>query len=151
MNHKHDGPVIELVTCKAAIINHKGQLLLLRRTEDAPRRPLEWDLAGGLWEKGSENFEQALKREVHEETGMDVRELWLHRAIPELMPDKTFSLRLLYIAKVGHDKVELSSEHDMFTWAGIHDIDVYELPLHQHAVAVAALKQFDKEPDRATS
>lgn len=60
-----------LVRCVGGILfDARGRLLVIRRGHD-PGRGL-WSLPGGRVETG-ETDEQALIREMHEETGLDVR------------------------------------------------------------------------------
>jgi ADP-ribose pyrophosphatase YjhB (NUDIX family) len=63
-----------LVGVGAVIWNADGQVLLIRRTK-APGAG-HWSLPGGKVERG-ETLEQALRREVREETGLEVEILGL--------------------------------------------------------------------------
>ena len=54
-----------LVSVAALISNDKGEILLV----NSPRR--DWEYPGGIIEPG-ETFEQALKREVREESGVEI-------------------------------------------------------------------------------
>lgn len=59
-------------TVVKALITHKGKVLLGRKEEDE-EHPIggEWHLLGGHLE-GGEQFEDAIEREVEEETGLEV-------------------------------------------------------------------------------
>jgi 8-oxo-dGTP diphosphatase len=54
----------------AIIRNSKGEVLLGKRNKDSLTYPEFWGLPGGLIEYG-ETVEQAIKRELHEELGVD--------------------------------------------------------------------------------
>ncbi len=54
----------------AIIRNSKGEILLGKRRKDSFTYPDFWGLPGGLIEYG-ETVEQAIKRELHEELGVD--------------------------------------------------------------------------------
>lgn len=53
----------------ACIVNSDGKILLQKRGDEGNRG--KWGLPGGAWEEG-ESAETAIKREVKEETGLDV-------------------------------------------------------------------------------
>jgi ADP-ribose pyrophosphatase YjhB (NUDIX family) len=55
------------VSVAAAIVNDDGRLLAIRRRDNG-----RWEPPGGILEL-NETIEDGLKREVHEETGLDVR------------------------------------------------------------------------------
>ena len=59
MKHNH------FVSCAALVTNEKGEILLV----NSPLRG--WEYPGGLIEPG-ETFQQALKREVWEESGVEI-------------------------------------------------------------------------------
>jgi 8-oxo-dGTP diphosphatase len=56
----------------AIIVNGAGELLLLRRSLSTLRWPGKWGIAGGGMEQG-ETPDQALRRELLEELGPDIR------------------------------------------------------------------------------
>lgn len=60
-----------LVTAGVLILDHAGRVLLLRRSDDGL-----WDIPGGAMEPG-ECLEDAARREVREETGLELGQLAL--------------------------------------------------------------------------
>jgi len=56
----------------AVIVNNDNKILLLKRGEKAPWMPSKWSLVGGGIEKG-ETPQQAVEREIEEETGLEVK------------------------------------------------------------------------------
>jgi 8-oxo-dGTP diphosphatase len=66
-----NGATPRVVPCVGAVVHDPaGRLLMIKRAHD-PHRGL-WSLPGGRIEPG-ESPEQAVQREVREETGLDVR------------------------------------------------------------------------------
>lgn len=62
----------ERVVATLVLYNDKKQILLQHRSEDAPRWPGYWALFGGGVE-GNETVEEALRRELLEEIGYEVK------------------------------------------------------------------------------
>ncbi len=64
------------------LVDPRGWLLLQERDEHAPVAPEQWGLVGGHVEEG-EGWEEALAREVEEETGLRVEglELWFDELV----------------------------------------------------------------------
>ena len=62
--------IYDFRTVVKALITHRGKILIGQK-EDDPEHPIggEWHFLGGHIEKG-EQFEEAVKREVEEETGL---------------------------------------------------------------------------------
>jgi len=64
-------PITPLLTVDAVIRTPKGVVLIRRRNI-----PFGWALPGGFVEVG-ETVENAVKREAFEETGLNIRDIWL--------------------------------------------------------------------------
>lgn len=104
------------VTQKAVLVREDGNILALRRSATCPRRPLAWDLPGGIVEYG-EDLTESLKREVCEETGVVVKDLKLLDVVGFTIPEGEYWISIGYIARVPQDTtVTPSSEHDQFAW-----------------------------------
>lgn len=114
------------ITVKAVVINRSGKVLLLKRAEDEITNKNLWDLPGGGIEAG-ETIEEALVREVREETGFEVA---LGNLIKVSEFDKSHScflaekrgLRFIVRYDGGDDKPILSQkEHNEFGWFEIDE------------------------------
>jgi len=71
---------VKPVEVVAGLIFCDGQVLVCQRKENAPF-PLKWEFPGGKVEKG-EGYENALRRELREELGIEMRaakEVFWHR------------------------------------------------------------------------
>ena len=59
------------IGAKVVLLAPDGETLLLRRSATDTRRPLEWDLAGGMVDEG-EDYISAAVRETLEEAGITI-------------------------------------------------------------------------------
>ena len=78
------------------VIANRGRLLVLKRSELTNYRPGAWDLPGGHLSLG-ESAEDGLRREIKEETSLDVsveRLLGLHNMIHEPYMQALYACRL---------------------------------------------------------
>ena len=77
-----------------ALIEHKGKFLVTRRSEVNDYLPLTWDVPGGTADAG-ESIEEALAREIKEETGLKVdviRPLHIYTNLSQLPQRQTFQI-----------------------------------------------------------
>lgn len=103
------------VSTKALVINKDGKILGLRRSETHPHKPFQWDLPGGLVEEG-EDLIEAIKREIKEETDLDVEDVSLLHAIAGKSSGGDYIITIAYRAFSKSDEVKISWEHDQFEW-----------------------------------
>ncbi len=104
---------------KAAI--RKGEkFLVLRRAPDAHVYPNCWDFPGGRLEQG-ENPHKGLKREVKEETNLDIENQEPLFLFSE-KSDSTNRLYIVYKCDLASEDLKLSKEHTDFKWATKEEI-----------------------------
>lgn len=109
-----------LLVSQKALIKEQGRLLILKNTTDNP----QWELPGGLLEI-EEDMEFGLKREVKEETGIEISveklvvtwDHWLKSF--KFKDNKVLDIRVIGLAyfcsKTG-GKIKLSHEHSQYKW-----------------------------------
>lgn len=100
-----------------AIVHHDGEVLVLQNSHDDPKTYArgKWELPGGWVEAHDEHEEAAVKREVAEETGLDVaveREL---ERVRVARGDRAADCQY-YLARAPGRDVTLSGEHQDARW-----------------------------------
>ncbi|MDO5836954.1 MAG: NUDIX domain-containing protein [Methanobacterium sp.] len=113
------------LSVRVFLVNDEGKILILKRSTDSKTNPGKWELPGGKVDQG-ESFDQALIREVHEETqlkislehvvGVSEQNLHLIRAVHIIMS-----------GKIVEGELNLSSEHEGFAWVFFENLPEYEL------------------------
>ncbi len=104
---------------KALIHNDEGKLLLLQK--NMRKSGLLWDLPGGRIHK-NEALEDALKREIDEETGLQLLQIvplvmvLPNARIPIQSGDVGLILAIYLCSTLNNSSVQLSSEHIHFDW-----------------------------------
>lgn len=108
-------------TVGAIIVNPSNKILLCksRKWND------KFVIPGGHIERG-EKMEDALRREVKEETGLDIYDIELI-SLQESIFSKTFQqekhfIFIDFICRTGSSDVILNDEADEYIWAGIDEI-----------------------------
>lgn len=108
------------LTMRSIVKNEKDKILVLRRHPKSKTNPHKWELPGGKIEKG-EFFDEALIREVKEETNLDVKVGDFCEAVQDDYPHKR-TVQLIMYSKDITGEVKISDEHDDWMWANINEI-----------------------------
>lgn len=113
--------VVQRIAMKGLIVDSEGRVLIIREAAtygDGTQRG-RYHLPGGRLEPG-ENFEDGLRREIREETGLEViigRPIYVGEWRPVIhdVPHQIVGIFFLCTLK-GVATVRLSNEHDAFEW-----------------------------------
>lgn len=99
--------------------NNRTEVLLIQRASD-DHWPLHWEFPRGKCDKPiGEDLIHCMKREVKEETGLEVipvEKIDVHEYLADGGKRKTFCHNYLCMLKNTDQKVKLSKEHDSFKW-----------------------------------
>lgn len=109
------------------------RLLLLRRANHILHEPGAWDLPGGGVDRPDETLPEALRREFHEETGVDVTvgapyHVW--HGISRLRTGLTYPSILVFYRCTGRRRGDLlldPNEHCDFAWVSVDQLSEYRL------------------------
>ncbi|MGE5309692.1 MAG: NUDIX domain-containing protein [Sphaerimonospora mesophila] len=124
-------PPINLRVAAKAVIVQDGKVLLLREasTYEEGTNLGKWGVPGGRIE-ASESFFDGLRREVDEETGLEIEagmpihigEWW-----PMIHDVKNHIVALFVRCTPLTNDVRLSDEHDAFAWVGLDELADYNV------------------------
>lgn len=112
-----------------ALIFRRGAILLVERG----REPLKgyWSLPGGLVEPG-ELLEDAVRREVQEETGLVVKPRWIHKIFERIIRDRSGDAEyhyvlIDYICKLTGGKLRPGDDVSRAEWVRRGALDNYTI------------------------
>ncbi len=94
--------------------NGNGEVLLLQRSPASSTNPERWELPGGKVDDG-ERFDEALHREVHEETGLEIA---LDGPLGTV-EQRLAGIRAVHLIMGGEiigGELSISDEHMAFAW-----------------------------------
>lgn len=119
------------VAAKAVIADEQGKVLLLREAGayDEGTNIGRFDVPGGRLEAGESYFE-GLKREVKEETGLDVEPLYpiyVGEWEPVIKGQPTHIYAIFTVCKSSGGQVSLSQDHDKFIWVSPEELTNYDI------------------------
>jgi len=118
--------ISQLITVKLLIVNADGDILVIRRSQTDPTRPLSWDLPGGHVTTG-ENAVDAIIRETAEEIGVSIRLPELYDVLPAATADRATTIMFKTVTD-GVLDIALGDEHDQFRWISSEDFMELDLP-----------------------
>lgn len=99
-----------------AIIEKDGKILLLKRSEKYEHLKNQWDIPGGRIKFGEEP-EEGLKREIQEETGLELKEIkQILDASTVFKNEEKHIVRITYLCTVKDGVPKTSHEHTHIAW-----------------------------------
>lgn len=110
---------------RVLLIDENGKILILKRSTDSKTNPGKWELPGGKVDQG-ESFDQALIREVLEETELKIS---LDHVVGVCEQNLPF-IRAIHIIMSGNileGDLNLSKEHEGYAWIFFDNLLDYEL------------------------
>ena len=120
--NKEPNDIVLQVGVKAFLRNNEGKFLLLKRNPEVYKNTKGgWDIVGGRIEAGSSLFDN-LKREVREETGLELRsETKLIYAQDILRVHMKHIVRLTYVATIEGEPL-IDAESVDYKWFSIQEM-----------------------------
>lgn len=113
------------LTMRGIVKNENGEILLLKRHPQSHYGANKWELPGGKVDKG-EFFDEALVREIKEETGLDGKPGDFYEAIQEDYFHKRTVQIIMYLKDIEGD-VKISNEHIDYIWTPVEKIKDLEI------------------------
>ena len=122
-------PTYPILTVSGIIKNQKNQILLILRR--SPPYAGTWSLPGGAVQVG-ETLEEALKREIREECGIDVKIHSHFDIISRIFPDEKGKIQyhyviINYLCLPMEGKVIAGSDAANVRWVSLNELDQIEL------------------------
>ena len=130
------------------ICEYNNKILLLKLRSISAHDACKWEIPGGKVKKG-EFFDDALRREFLEETGLEITIESLFNAIQNdytacKTNEQVKSIQLIMKVTAEIDEVNISEEHDDFKWFAKEEIkELYENDLLSKAASNALKKVID--------
>lgn len=122
-----------------ALLENDGCCLMLKRSDNCTNNPGRWDLPGGKPEKG-EPLEEALRREIREETGMEIELTGLAGAVQSESPG-FHVVNVIMTGRAAGGSITLSHEHQDSGWFSADQIKDMDLLEHLKQVALEYFKK----------
>ena len=122
---------VKLFTATKALISHEGKILLIQESNiysDGTQLG-KFDVVGGRITPG-ENFEDCLKREVLEETGLEIilgKPFFVIESRSTVRGENWQIIRIFFEAFSTKSKVTLSEDHENYVWINPKDYKNYKI------------------------
>ena len=124
----------------AVIVNKDNKILLLKRGEKAPWMPSKWALVGGGIEK-SETPQQAVEREILEETGLELKKFTKSFTI-ERHAD---SIEHIFACRYNGEPTDitLDDENSNYGWYDVSEMEYLEIVPHLIEYITLVFKKYE--------
>ena len=110
---------------RVLLTDENGKILIVKRSTDSKTNPGKWELPGGKVDSG-ESFDQALIREVYEETNLKINLDHVVGVCEQNLP-LIRAVHIVMSGKIVDGYLNLSSEHEGYAWVFFKDLHDYEL------------------------
>lgn len=119
------------VAAKAVIINNEGRALIVREANTYVEGTNigKWGVSGGRIQN-DELFHDGLRREVREETGLDIeidKPVYVGEWWPEIHGTKNHIVAVFVTCKQASTEIKLSEEHDAYAWVDLDSMGSYNI------------------------
>jgi 8-oxo-dGTP diphosphatase len=127
---KREYPDHPIAAVAAVVFNNQNKLLLVRRGKEPGKG--SWGIPGGVVELG-ENLEDAVKREIQEETGIDVEPTDVITVVNRIFNDDEGRIQFHYIiveylCRSANRIPKASDDVDRALWVSIEEAKTFSLP-----------------------
>jgi len=109
-----------------ALLFFDGKFLLVKRSDNARGEHSYWEFPGGRLEFG-ETPEEALARELKEETSLSAKIIRPLQTWSFFRGDDTQIVGITFLCKADSAIVQLSSEHDAYSWITFDELNQYRM------------------------
>ncbi|MGB9980649.1 NUDIX hydrolase [Methanobacterium sp.] len=110
---------------RVLLTDEKGKILIIKRSTGSKTNPGKWELPGGKVDSG-ESFDQALVREVYEETNLKIKLDHVVGVCEQNLP-LIRAIHIVMSGKIVDGYLNLSNEHEGYAWVFFEDLHDYEL------------------------
>lgn len=124
----------------AVIVDNDNKILLLKRGEGAPWMPNKWSLVGGRIDK-DETAQQAVEREIKEETGLEIKKFTKSFTI-ERHAD---SIEHVFACRYDGEPtdINLDDENSNYGWYDISEMEYLDIVPHLIEYITLVFKKYD--------
>ena len=126
-----------------ALIIYNSKVLIVKRESEDDYKPDEYDLPGGRLEFG-ESPEEALKREVLEETGLEIEIVTPSRVWTLCKNNNKQIIGITFLTLTYSKNVKLSFEHQDYNWIDFEDATNINMPFWLKSEIESGLDLYQK-------
>lgn len=123
-----------------AIIIKDGKYLIIKRAPYEKAFPNQWTVPGGKLEKADyintekdtkyhwyNVLEKSLRREVKEETGLEIKNIEYLTSLTFIRPDDVPTVILSFYTKYISGEIDLDEDHTEYKWVTLEEAKDYQL------------------------